>query len=137
MADPVVLLARGWEVKLNNVVVNGLKTIKLSPGAKEADITTQSSGDYDEHLIARRTMEITLEGYRLEASDGSRDPGQAAVEALAEQIDYASLGQWTLTSPGGEERKFKGSVTMSDLGGEIDEGQAWGCKIKQSGPLLP
>ncbi len=140
MADPVVVLARGWIAEIYSgavyVPINGLTEISFSPGVREADITTKDSGDYDEHLIARRTMEVTLKGFRLESSVGDVDPGQAAVEALAEEVDTASIGQFKLTSPGGTEREFYASARMTALGGPIDEGQIWECTLKQSGDLI-
>jgi len=139
MPDPIVVLARGWELEIYDAgswkTVKGLNELSLSPGAREADITTKESGDYDEHLIARRTMEITLKGFKLEAPTGEEDPGQAAVEALAERTGTNSLGQFRLTSPGGKVREFLASARMTDLAGPIDEGQAWGCVLKQSGPV--
>lgn len=139
MADPRVVLARGWKVEIeidsSFVEVKGLKTIGLTPGVKDADITVKESGDYDESLPARRTMEIKLTGKKLEASTGEEDPGQAGVEALAEEVDVAGVTSWKVTSPGGKLREFDGWVKMDALGGDIDEGSDWGCTIRQTGAV--
>ncbi len=140
MADPIVVLARGWKVEIDSagwVEVKGLLEIGLSPGSKEADITTKENAIYDDHLIARRSMDIQLKGFRLESTTGAVDPGQAAVEALSELVDYDSRREFQVTSPGGAVRNFYASATMDALGGQIDEGQTWGCKLKQAGDLIP
>lgn len=136
-----IKLGRGWTVYIYSsgeyVEIKGLteRTLKLS--SSEADITTNIDTTYSRHLIARRDAELTLKGFRVEDADGDWDEGQAAVEALAEEVDSASIGQFKLTSPGGvTTREFYGSATMDELGGLSDEGSAWGCTIKQSGDLI-
>lgn len=135
-----IKLGRGWTAYIYSsgeyVEIKGLteRTLKLS--SSEADITTNIDTVYSRHLIARRDAELTLKGFRVEDADGAVDEGQAAVEALAEEVDSASIGQFKLTSPGGLTREFYGSATMDELGGSIDEGSAWGCTIKQSGDLI-
>ncbi len=138
MAD--ILLGRGWKTEINTtgstfVEIKGVNEHSLSFDSADADITTKESGAWSEHIIARRSMEISLKGFRLEDENGVRDPGQVAVEAAAVLTDYASLKNFKTTSPGGEVREYAGTVSLDDLGGSIDEGQSWGCTIKQSGPV--
>lgn len=136
MAD--ILLGRGWKTEIYDggwVEIKGVNEHSLSFDSTEADITTKESGNWTEHITARRSMEITLKGFRIESDLGARDAGQEAVEALALQTDYLSLSQFRTTSPGGEIRTYNGTVAMDDLGGSIDEGQSWGCTIKQSGAV--
>jgi hypothetical protein len=136
-----IKLGRGWTAYIYTggqyIEIKGLTERMLKLSSSEADITTNIDTTYSRHLIARRDAELTLKGFRVEDSDGDWDEGQAAVEALAESVDSASIGQFKLTSPGGvTEREFYGSATMDELGGSIDEGSAWGCTIKQSGDLI-
>src|SRR5689334_4791838 len=75
--------------------VKGLNTLTHSPSSTDAETTDFDSDGRAEHMKAERGDSWTLAGFSLEdVADGSRDPGQAAVEALGRAVGLASLGQF-------------------------------------------
>src|SRR5690606_6852407 len=106
--------------------IGGLTSLSLSPTKNDADTTDFNSGGRLEHIVASRGMGITLEGQRLEdPATGSRDPGQEAVETLADAIGAASLGDFRITSPGGKTWTFKASADVTPMGGGNDDPSSW------------
>ena len=78
----------------------------------------------------------TLSGFWLEdVSDGSRDPGQAAVETLAKAVGLASLGQFRITSPGGNTITFLASAEVTLFGGGNNDPASWQAALTVSGDV--
>lgn len=118
------------------VQVKGLTEKFLKVGKQDADITTDLDLVYDNHLVARRNAELSVKGHRLEDDNGDADTGQAAVEALAEEVGASSIGKFKLTFPSTATRIFNASAAMDSLGGANDDGTDWGCTLKQAGDLI-
>lgn len=82
---------------------------------------------------------MTLDGLRLEdTADGSRDPGQEAVEDLADLVGPAGLAQFRWyqeTSLKG--KSFMGSVNVTGPGGGNDDAASWSAEITVSGAVTP
>jgi hypothetical protein len=135
MSTAVSMLALGWVFQIGSVQVHGLDTITLSSEDKEADSTTNDSQGFMTHQVALRGYTVKLDGLYLEDGTGAQDPGQLAVENLGAQVGTASLGAFTLTSPGGKTRTFSGSVKMGDRGGKGSEMSKWAAEIKVSGAI--
>lgn len=135
-----IKLARGWktEISISAVLteIKGITSTTLSPSDEEAVITTREDAGWKARLIAERSMDIKLEGFRVEDGSGVRDPGQAAVEALAREIDAASLGTFRVTSPGGETWDFNATASVDSLGGGLNDGSAWNVTLHQSGEVV-
>src|SRR5688500_2476491 len=71
--------------------IGGLNSSTHAPSTARADTTSFDSNGRDEHLPASRGETWPLAGFSLEdvsvgATAGDRDPGQAAVEALAKLV---------------------------------------------------
>lgn len=116
--------------------VKGLNTITHSPSSTDAETSDFDSEGRAEHMKAERGDSWALAGFSLEdVSTGDRDPGQAAVEVLGRAIGPASLGQFRLTSPGGNTATFMASAEVTTAGGGTNDAAAWGATITASGPI--
>lgn len=116
--------------------IKGINQIGLSPTTNRADTTDFDDDGNLAHMVASRGLQITLDGFRMEdESGGDRDPGQAAVETLAEAKGTASLGSFRVTSPGGEVWTFKASAEVTPLGGGNDDPNAWSATLETSGAI--
>lgn len=99
-----------------------------------ADTTDQDADGVKTHLVVSHEYQATVKGKRLEdPSDGSRDPGQEAVETLARQIRAASIGDFKITTAGTSEIRFDASATVKPFGGGMDDAASWECELAVSG----
>lgn len=138
----VKVLARNWLIEINEgtdiaplwVRVGGVTSFTLSNDKEDTDTTDFDSGGYGDHIVSSRSFEISFEGFFLEdPEDGSRDPGQQAVENLADKIGYASIGQFRMTSPSGIAKVYRGSVGIGDVGGGVTDATSWGATVTVAG----
>lgn len=136
------VLARDWVASINTgtyvspvwTEIKGLNTLTFSNGKNDAETTDFNSEGFEEHIVASRNAELGIEGLFLEdPSDGSRDPGQEAVEALAELMGNDSLGDFKLVSPGGTGKRFYASAQIGDVGGGNDDATSWSATLTRSG----
>ncbi len=116
------------------VEVKGLNTLSHSPKTTEAPTTDFNSGGHAEHLVAERSEEWTLDGYKLlDPVTGDQDPGQVLVEALAAEISYSSLGTFKITDPAGDTETFTASAEITRPGGGLNDAAKWAAKLSISG----
>lgn len=116
------------------VVIGGLNSLTHSPSLARADTTSFDSNGHDEHLPASIGATWTLSGFTLEDVDtGDRDPGQAAVEALAQLVGPAGLGYFTVESPGGNTIRFQASAEVTLSGGGHNDAAAWQAVLTMNG----
>jgi len=114
--------------------IGGLNTLSHSPSSTDAETTDFDSDGVPEHMKAERGDSWTLAGMALEdVSNGDRDPGQAAVEALALFMGPASLGQFRITSPGGNTDTFMASAEITRPGGGNNDPATWQAVVRCSG----
>lgn len=139
----VVVPAVGWEIKVGSGVdaksVKGLNNLGFSSSDTKSDTTVAEdlrADGHERHLVMKRSKTITLAGkYLVDPDDGTRDEGQAAVEALGEEIGLDSIGDFEITNPAGKKATFKASVTMGDGGGAIDETSDWNAELTLYGKM--
>lgn len=136
------VLARGTLIEILTTApstytqVKGINQIDLSPTTNRADTTDFDDDGNLAHIVASRGLQLTLSGFRMEdESGGDRDPGQAAVEALADAKGNASLGSFRVTSPGGEVWTFQASAEVTPLGGGNDDPTSWSATLEVSGAI--
>lgn len=116
--------------------IKGLNSLTHSPTSTDADTTDFESDGVSEHMKAERGESWTLAGFSLEdVLNGDRDPGQLAVEALAQQVGLASLGNFRLTSPGGNVATFAASAEVTKGGGGNNDPASWQAVIRVSGEV--
>lgn len=124
------------ETPASFVEVKGLNQIGWSPTTNRADTTDFNDAGSLAHIPASRGTTFALDGFRLEdESGGDRDPGQARMEVLAELFGADGLGNFRVTSQGGEVKTFAGSVEVTPNGGGNDDPGAWSCSVEVSGPI--
>jgi len=117
--------------------IGGLATLTHAPSATEADTTTFDSDGHGEHMTAQRTEQWTLAGFTLEdVTSGTRNAGQAAVEALAQEVGLDSLGWFKITSPGGNTIEFQASATVTLADGGHNDAAKWQAVLKVSGASI-
>lgn len=138
------ILARDWEFHLNTgtvgapvwTEVKGINTWSHAPASADADTTTFDDEGRRSHMKASRGDAFTLTGlYQEDPADGSRDPGQEAVEAWADELGPDSLKQFRITSPGGTTKTFLASAQVTTGGGGNDAATAWSVAITVSGAI--
>jgi hypothetical protein len=138
----VKVLARGWKISIRTAAatfldVKGLTTLTFNGEKNDADTTTFDSEGVQEHMVASRANSMSMEGYHLEDPvTGDRDPGQEAVEALAEKVGAGSLAIFKRVSPGGNIKYFYASANVTGVGGANDDPTGWSAELKVSGKLL-
>lgn len=132
--------ARDWTVEIETgptpdfTEVGGLTTLTFGQESEDTDTTDFDSNGEAEHRVMQRGRTLGLEGFYLEDKDsGDRDPGQAAIEALGEKVGEDSISMFRLTSPGGTEKKFRGSVELGDVGGGNNDMTSFAATITRSG----
>jgi len=136
------ILASLVTVHIGATEIKGLDTITPQNNTTDADVSTRDAVDADGNQIqrvlpARRGKSWQLEGkYYVDPSDGSRDPGQAAVEALGMATGEDAVDTFTFTPAGAAAgTSFLGTVTLGDIGGgDKDEAAGWAATINYYGP---
>lgn len=116
------------------VEILGVESLTHSPSSTLANTTDFASQGRMESIMAERGDEITMSGFRMEdVATGDRDPGQAIVEAIGQEISVASIGTFRITSPGGDSVVFGATVEATLFGGGHNDPSAWGAKLTVSG----
>lgn len=145
MSNALKVLARDFGFAVNTgtagspvwVDIAGLSSFSLSPSANDANTTTFDDEGWISHMKASRGGSMSAEGQFIEdESDGSRDPGQEAVEAWAMEIGQSSLKQFRITTPGGSTLVWDASVVVpigTGGGGGTDDASSWKMDVTFSG----
>lgn len=119
----------------NWIPVGGINSWSPSPEKNSADTTKFVNGGWKSHLPASRGLSLTFSGLKqVDESTGSRDPGQAACEALALQMGPSGIAEFRHSMAGGIVNIFEGSVNVTNGGGGNDDPDAWEIEIEMSGP---
>lgn len=135
----VKVLARGWKVYIRTAPsvyteIKGLNTLTFDGEKSDADTTSFDTAGWTTHVVATRSMSLSLEGYFLEdPADMSRDAGQSAVETLGEAVGASSLGVFKLASPAGTIKYFQASASVSGIGGGNEDPTGWSAELTVSG----
>jgi hypothetical protein len=116
--------------------IGGLNTLTHAPSSTDADTTDFDSDGRAEHMKAERGDQWTLAGFHEEdVADGSRDPGQEAIETLANGMGLNSLGQFRITSPGGNTETFMASAEVTRGSGGNNDAATWQASVTISGAV--
>lgn len=137
-------LARDLTIEINTGTIpapvwtgiGGLNSLTHSPSSADAETTDFDSNGRAEHMKAERGDSWTLAGFALEdVTTGDRDAGQSAVETLARAVGLSSLGQFRITSPGGNTITFMASAETTLNGGGNNDAAAWQAALTVSGAV--
>lgn len=132
------VLARGWTFFINTgtyavpvwTQIHGINSFSPSPEKNDADTTDFDDAGSLSHLPVSRGRAFTLEGfYKVDVSNGDRDEGQAAVEALSDSMGVAGIGNFKFVAPDASIDLFSGSVNVTPPGGGSDDAAAWSVEI--------
>lgn len=107
---PDKVLSRDYDFEVNTgtigapvwTQINGLDEdgITISKSNRTVDFADADDGGLERPRVIGRGSTVSLKGSRMEAADdGTRDPGQAALEAVAGQMVTDAMLQFRITSP--------------------------------------
>lgn len=118
--------------------IGGLRSIKPNPGEDEqvTETTTVDSDGDAESQVMQRGFSLTCEGRELEDNaTGSRDPGQARVDALCAGVGEGSLGSIRFRTPASATWKVwaEARFSLGEQGGETNDKGAWVFTAVRSG----
>lgn len=132
MAAPVItkVLSRDFEIAINTGTdavpvwskIMGLANdgITITPSVGDADFSDANDGGWEKTLPISRGWAVGLKGDRMEdPTDGTRDVGQAAVEAAMGEMGPDALRKYKLSSPAttAEVRYFYAWAEVTPNGG--------------------
>lgn len=114
--------------------IKGITSTSHSDASSDVDTTDYDSMGISEHMVAERGESWTISGKKLiDAADGTGDPGQEAVEALAREVGVPSIGQFRFTYPGGATETFYASAKVTKPGGGNNDTMSWSVVLRVSG----
>jgi hypothetical protein len=142
---PDKVLSRDFKISVNTgteavpawtqIMGLGDDGITISPSSSDVDFGDANDAGWEKPVIIKRGYTVALKGDRLEAADGTRDPGQAAVEAVQEEMGLDGLLQYKIASPATtpETLIFKASVEATPFGGS--DKSSWEASLKVYGRI--
>jgi hypothetical protein len=139
MGTPVKVLAEEFVFEIGDggggfLEIKGLDTFSLDPSDQDTDTSDFQSGGFDESMIGSRGLAITLDGkYLIDPADGTEDPGQARVKAVALLTGRLSVVPFRVTDPANGTETFNGTVSRPKIGGKKGERVGWSTTVKRSG----
>jgi hypothetical protein len=114
----------------------GLNTISHAPSSVTTDVTDFQSAGHAEHIMAQRGDEWTLSGHVLmDIVAGTRDPGQALVETLAQAVGVHAQETFQIANPGGHTITFKASAEVTLQSGGHNDASTWQVKLMVTGAV--
>lgn len=141
------VLSRDFDIEVNTgtaetptwTKINGLDEdgITYAETTREVDFMDADDGGFAKPLPYGRGYTITLKGSRIEDADtGERDVGQAAVEAVMDEMGADALLEYRISSPaasGAETLTFEAWASATPFGGS--DKAAWGVVLKVYGEI--
>ncbi len=109
--------------------------IAWAEATREVDFMDADDGGWAKPVPLGRGFTVTLKGSRIEdAETGERDSGQAAVEAVMDEMGPDGLLEYKIESPaasGAEAITFKAWASVTPFGGS--DKATWGAELKGYG----
>jgi hypothetical protein len=141
---PTSFAARGFRFDINTGTtdvpvktrIKGINSWTHTPSSTDASTTDFDSVDgAEEHFKILRGETFALTGQtKLDKATGGRDPGQEAVETLAQQVEEDSLKEFWITWPGGTVWECLVSAEVQIAGGDNANPSGWSATLIRSGP---
>lgn len=119
--------------------IKGIDNFSPSPNKSDADTTTFDDDGVDTHLPAARGTSFTVSGKisYTDAERTTRDPGQVAALAWADEIGPEGLKQFRIVYPDADQsfRMFLASANTADGGGGNNDPASFSLEVKRSGAV--
>ncbi|MFF1790748.1 phage tail tube protein [Kitasatospora sp. NPDC058243] len=117
--------------------IAGLKSFSHNPGDHDSHTEStdfDSQGQYEE-IVLQRGGSLKLEGLRrIDKVTGLADPGQAALDALAQGLVDASIGQIRFRHQSETQwRVWNCTAKSAELGGDTNALGKWGMELTRTG----
>lgn len=117
--------------------IAGIKTFAPNPGDHDSHVDAtdfDSNGQYEE-MVLQRGASLKLEGNRrIDKTTGLADPGQKALDDLAQGLAENSIGQIRYRhSTEVQWRVWNCTAKSSELGGGTNDLGKWGMEIHRTG----
>ncbi|WP_441251199.1 phage tail tube protein [Kitasatospora sp. McL0602] len=135
--------ARGWLFQVavgatpTWTPIAGLTTFSWNPGDKvqETETTDFDSGGQFEQIVLQRGGSLKLEARRrLDPATGIADPGQAALDILAQGLADSSVGQIRFRFRTETQwRNWPVTAKASEQGGATNDMSKWGIELTRTG----
>lgn len=110
--------------------IKGIQTETPSPSSKAVDTGTFTTVGWDRERVVSRGLSVSLEGI-AEYDDDERDPGQAALIALGEEVGAAAEGEFLIhLGPSGDGLRFFATAEVTSFGGSKDGVAAFKAELK-------
>jgi hypothetical protein len=135
--------ARGWMFQVGVgsaptwTPIAGITSFTYNPGDKtvQTEVTDfDSQGNYEETILQRgATMKVDGRR-RMDRTTGLADPGQAAIDALAQGLVDSSVGQIRFRYKNETQwRVWTATFKSVEFGGATNDISKWGCEITRTG----
>lgn len=116
-------------------VIDGVDTVTPNPSSKDADTTMFSNAGWQSSMVVSRGLEVKVSGKAVwDKTTHEKDPGQAAVEALANALGSDAEGEFRIALPGDKAIQFtadvKDAFIFASAGAE--DVAKWECQLKVS-----
>jgi hypothetical protein len=112
--------------------------ISFSTSSREVDFMDADDGGLAKPVVIGHGYTCALKGARMEAADdGTRDPGQAAVEAMQDLTGLGGMLMYQITSPAAatpEVLTFSATSNVNSFAG--GEKTAWTAELKIFGAVV-
>lgn len=116
--------------------IGGITGITPSPSTTRANTHNFDTPGRNRHRVVRRGDSFTIAAQRQEdESDGSRDPGQEAIEAAGRAYGTAAEKQYRFTFPGGGTMTFVATAEVTPFGGGTDDVANWQAVLEVTGDV--
>lgn len=96
--------------------IENITDLNPTRGERNEDTSDYDDAGEDSDLVTSRNLQLAVTyNYRADPADGSRPVGQAALEALTDEIGSAAVGQFKwVPSPNSPVRIFNANVGASN-----------------------
>lgn len=127
----------GTEASPSWTEIKGITELSPSQERETTDTTGFDSDGRAEHLVVQRAVEYSLSGFRVYDTDGTRDPGQEALDDANEEIGRSAEVDFRLVHRTTNEimAHFTATVQVgTPHGGATNDPSGFEATITRTGP---
>lgn len=138
MAD-IVMIAKDFELEVKGdgedfLKVPQLTSLTYTQGANEVDLSNFDDDGFKSSMVVSRTRTLTFEcNYLVDEDTKELNPALKLISDLNNKVGYEAIGTFRLTFPNGDKIEFRGTVSLNDMGGGVDDKLTFGGTITVNG----